>query len=417
MGIFIILGFIYRGGSQISMQRVAIRNGTQQGRTKRRIIVGSLLLLCILCAGGAAVWFDHRASSSTPASQTNAVVRYKGHRSSEVPVSTNRMLSMMDAHSPTSSMPWNIALDPTHGYTWVAEPGCEPLPKCPTSFPSVIGQYSYADGAFIQDFTEPQGYTSPFFVVIDSVGHLWFTQPNSDAIGEFDPTNNVWQQWPVTKNTQPYALAIDAHDNIWFTEFSGSQIGFLNTKTHKIVETPTPTPHSDPYGITITSNGVGWFAENRNAVSQIGSFTATTNGKIAIAEHPVNALRPHLITTDAAGNVWFSEGFEGYIGEYNPATGTNRRYPVYLSYCVSALVCPATHISSVHADNNGNVWFTDSLNQKVGYLVPATGQVVSRTLPPNSHPHDGLTLDKNGRVWFTEQDTLTLNMWSMNSVK
>ena len=399
------------------MQRIATQQSTQQSRTKRRIIIGTLLLLCILCASGTAAWVQLHALNKAAVPQGDPIIHYKGHRSNEVPISSTRSLSMVQAHAPTSSLPWNIALDPVHGYAYVAEPGCEPLPACPKPFPSMIGQYSYADGAFIQNFTEPVGYTSPFFIVADTAGHLWFTQPNSDAIGEFDPINNLWQQWPVKKNTQPYALAIDAHNNLWFTEFGGSQIGFLDTKTHTVVETPTPTPASDPYGITIASNGVGWFAENRNAISQIGSFTVTTNGKIRIVEHAVIALRPHLITTDTAGNVWFSEGFQGDIGEYNPVTGTNRVFPVYTGFCLDALTCKGTHISGVRADDKGNVWFTDSISGRVGYLVPATGQVVTRTLALTSHPHDGLILDKNGRVWFTEQDAFVLSVWPMSSVK
>ena len=296
------------------MQRIADRNGTQQSRSRRRMLIGTLLALCIICAASTAVWVHmHTSNATTPVSQLSPGLPYTGHRSSEVPLSTSRSLSMAESHAPTTTIPWGIALDPAHGYVWVAEPGCEPLPTCATSFSSTIGQYAFSDGTFIQDFTEPKGYTSPLFIVADPAGHLWFTQPTSDAIGEFDPVKDVWNQWPVAKNSQPYDIALDAQGNLWFTEFGGNRIGFFDTHTHTLVETPVPTAQSDPYGITIASNGVVWFAENRNAVSQIGSFTVTTNGKIKIAEHPVAALRPHLITTDAAGNVWFTEGFSGFI--------------------------------------------------------------------------------------------------------
>jgi virginiamycin B lyase len=323
---------------------------------------------------------------------------------------------MVDAHAPTTTLPWGIALDPSRGYVWVAEPGCDPLPACATSFPSSIGQYAYSDGAFIKDFTEPAGYTGPLFVVNDAAGHLWFTQPNSDAIGELDTVNNVWQQWHVKKNAHPYDLAIDSRGNLWFTEWGVNQIGFFDTHTHTLVETPIPTANTNPYGITIDNKGTVWFAEN-SPIGQIGSFTATANGKITIVEHAVTALRPHLITTDKAGNVWFTEGFAGYISEYNPVTGTDLRYRVYSGVCLSPINCAGTHISGIRVADNGDVWFSDSLNERVGYLVPATGQVVARVLPINSHPHDGLVLDNNGRVWFTEEYGMQLNTWPMGNVK
>jgi len=400
------------------MERTVPANAFPQDRSRRRVIIGTILSLCIVCASVSALWvYMHTTNTQQPLAQTNPVVPYTGHRSDEIPLSSSRSLAMVESHAPTTTTPWGIALDPQHGYVWVAEPGCEPLPTCTTVYTSTIGQYAFSDGAFIQDFTEPKGYTSPLFVVADPAGHLWFTQPTSDAIGELDPVNGVWHQWSVKKNAQPYDLTIDTHDNIWFTEFGGNQIGFFNTTTNTLVETPIPTLQSDPYGITIDSKGTAWFAENRNAISQIGSFTTTTNGKIKIVEHPVNALRPHLITTDKAGKVWFSEGFSGYISEYNPIDGTNRRFLVYPGACLNVKNCTGTHISGIRADDKGNIWFTDSLSQHVGYVVPATGQLVLHTVPVNSHPHDGLILDKNGRVWFTEQDALTLNVWPVANIK
>ena len=400
------------------MERIARMNVFPQDRSRRRIIIGTLLSLCVICASASALWVYTHTKNTIPVTQAAPAIPYTGHRSDEAPIYTSRSVSMAESRAHTTELPWAIALDESHGYAWAAEPGCEPLPTCPKAFPGIIGQYAFSDGTFIQDFTEPNGYTGPLFIVVDSAGHLWFTQPTSDAIGEFDPVNKVWHQWPVKKNSQPYGMTIDAHNNLWFTEFGGNQIGFFNTTTHTLVETPVPTLQSSPYGITIDSNGTAWFAENRILVSQVGSFTTTTNGKIKIVEYAVGAAsRPHLITTDKAGNVWFTNGFASSIGEYNPITGTNRQFFVYPSSCLVAVGCTTTHISGIRADDKGNIWFSDSLGQRVGYLVPATGQYIERAVPLNSHPHDGLILDNSGRVWFTEQDAFTLNVWPMANVK
>jgi streptogramin lyase len=37
---------------------------------------------------------------------------------------------------------------------------------------------------------------------------------------------------------------------------------------------------------------------------------------------------PHLITSDAAGNIWYSEGFSGYIGKFIPKTGAHQNINV-----------------------------------------------------------------------------------------
>jgi streptogramin lyase len=82
------------------------------------------------------------------------------------------------------------------------------------------------------------------------------------------------------------------------------------------------------------------------------------------------------------------------------------------------LSCTGTHISGIAVDSKGNIWFTDSLSQRVGYLLPSSGQVVAQTLNnSNAHPYDGLVIDNSDRVWFTEEFGLTLTMWPASNVR
>ncbi|QBD77892.1 hypothetical protein EPA93_18590 [Ktedonosporobacter rubrisoli] len=342
----------------------------------------------------------------------------RAHPVIELPASTHRVQATTATQAGTSLNPWGIAIDSEHGFVWVAEPGCEPLPKCQTAFPGIIGKYSLADGSFIEDMKEPAGYSSPLFAAVDPNGHIWFTQPTSDAIGELDPQHKIWHQWPVSKNSSPYDLLFDKRGNIWFTEMGGNHIGFFNPTTHKLVETPIPTTNSNPYGITMDPQGNIWFTENREGVSQIGSFTPTESGTISISEHPAGVKQPHLITADKAGNIWYSAAFAGQIGEFIPSSNTNTIYTVTGNICPNPLACYNTHISGIAADAKGNIWFTDSLSARVGYLIPASGAIKTITVPrKDAHPHDGLAVDKYNTVWFTEQNEFELVMWPDGTLK
>ncbi len=314
--------------------------------------------------------------------------------------------------TPTQATPWAVAIDKSN-HVWVAEPGCDAQPRCPSAFPSYIGEYNRTNGALVQNFLEPQGYSSPVFLAIDAKGNIWFTEPTTNAIGKLTPTSPPrWHQWAVpTANANPYDLVFDSNGNIWFTEFSGNQIGFFNTATKIFVETVIPTPGSVPYGITRASNGNIWFVENSQP--KIARFTPTTTGAIKIVEQVVNSPTgptPHLITTDGAGNIWYSEGFSGDIGEYMPKTKTHTNINVSIGLCPSPTpgttptACPGTHISGIGVDSLGHVWFDDALSARVGYYDPTTGVVKTLTLAnPNAHPHDGLALDGNNNTWFTEE--------------
>jgi len=384
----------------------------------KRTLMGMALALLLIIAGTSA-FLSFRSTFTRP-EQPKAVrpPSYWVQRSPEVPLASHRALSMVASQRATALLPWGIAVDSLHGFTWVAEPGCEPKPKCPSTLPGILGQYALADGTFITNFSEPGGYSSPLFVVVDGNGEVWFTQPSSDAIGEFDPHNESWQQWHLRKGSSPFDLVLDRNGNLWFTEFGASAIGFFNPRTHTLLEHPTPTPASNPYGITVDPQGTAWFTENAVGVDQIASFAPTLSGAIHIREHAVGGLRPHLIATDRAGNLWYSGGFDGDIGEFHPRSGSSTRFVVYRGTCSSPRACSGTHISGIAVDSKGQVWFTDSLSQRVGYLLAATGQVVTRTLAgSNAHPYDGLLLDGSDRVWFTQEFGLMLTIWPASLVK
>jgi streptogramin lyase len=91
----------------------------------------------------------------------------------------------------------------------------------------------------------------------------------------------------------------------------------------------------------------------------------------------------------------------GNITEFDPATQNIRHYKVATA-CRRVNNC--THTSGIAADKQGNIWFSDSLNATVGCYYPAKGIAKIQPLSdPNAHPHDGLAIQSNGTLWFTEQ--------------
>jgi virginiamycin B lyase len=377
-----------------------------------------MLVLLIIITGTGAFLLFKAAFSSPEQSQVVHPLHDSVPRSEGAPFSTHRALSIAANQAPTTLMPWGIALDEVHGYTWVAEPGCEPRPKCPSNIQGIIGQYALSDGNFIQNINVPVGYSSPLFLALDANGDVWFTEPTTDAIGVFNPQDGTWNQWSLKKGSSPFDLIFDTQGNLWFTEFGSNKIGFLNLSTHQVIDNPIHTADSNPYGITITPQGTIWFTENAIGVDQIASFTPTSSGTIKITEHAVTAIRPHLIAADRAGNLWYSGGFGGNIGKFNPRSGSSSIFVVFQGACLTPPNCTGTHISGIEVDSKGNVWFTDSLTQQVGYFIPSSGRIVMRpTHTSNSHPYDGLLIDNSDRVWFTEEFGRTLTMWPASTVK
>lgn len=312
---------------------------------------------------------------------------------------------------PKGNDAWGTAMNKV-GNIWVALPGCDPTPTCPSGTPpGKLVIFNPTTSKWVNIHTLPAGYAQPFFLAFDQKGRLWFPLPMGNAIGMYIPSKNTYQQWTVpTPNAGPWDLAIDAQGNIWFTEHFTNKIGRFNPVTHTFTEIATPSSNSQPYGITLDSSGNVWFTENNPSVALIAEYT--TQGQLneyKIRDSYDGSLTPHLITVDPNGNVWWTEGFVGMIGELNvsqavPGTNsgvTEYAYPRLCGTCT-------THTSGIGVDKaNGLIWFDDSLQQVYGsFPYSGTGSFTMYEAPgyANSpHPHDGLMVDSQNRIWFTEE--------------
>lgn len=321
--------------------------------------------------------------------------------------------------------PWGLARDHA-GNIWVAEPECDPNiynhPVCSSTHQGYLikytgpGFHNGAQPAYI--YGEPAGYSSPFFVAVDANNNIWFTEPVTNALGELDRQGN-WHQWSIpTPNASPFDLTIDTYGHIWFTEPGVSAVGEFNPGTQQFLSFPTPTPQGDPYGIAgpdpLTDSI--WFTENNNQVHRIGRLLPIPGGGISgrIQEYiapATNNNTPHLITFDRRGNIWWSEGWSGKIGQLVIRQAVNNTSAGVQEYSVPSPNCPpasncGVHISGIAAAPDGSIWFDDSLSSRTGSYTPGRGfslYTLEGGVSSGSHPHDGLIVDANGNPWLSEQ--------------
>jgi streptogramin lyase len=317
-------------------------------------------------------------------------------------------ITTTDFNIPSSLDPWGTAFD-SKGNVWLAIPGCDPSPTCSsTTPPGEIAEFNPVTSTWMNTYQLPSGYAQPLFLAFDAQGRLWFPLPMGNSIGMFDPSNNTFQQWAVpTANAGPWDVAIDGNGKIWFTEHYTNKIGSFDPVTQTFLEVSTPASNSLPYGIVVDASNNVWFTENNSSVALIGEFTS--GGKLQeykIRSGSSGGVTPHLITVDPNGNIWWSEGWVGMIGELKvslAAPGTNNGVKEY-AYQKVCSTC-SKHTSGIDVDRNGLIWFDDSLQQIFGSFPDSgTGSFITYSTPTsNGHPHDGLNVEEFNRVWFDEE--------------
>jgi streptogramin lyase len=311
--------------------------------------------------------------------------------------------------------PWGTAIDRS-GNVWFAEPGCDFTPTCPPETPpGQIGELDRSSGRFRHYRLPDVPGNQPIFLAFDQSGNLWFTTPNNSMVGEFRPsTRRFAGQWAVTAGSGPWDLTF-AHGRLWYTEFLGSAVGSFDPATHTHRDFQTPTPGSQPYGITARDRRI-WFTENPETVDQVGVLD-TTKGN-SISEYPIHEPKggtPHKIVVDRRGHPWWTEGWSSTIATLDPAVAKPGSCGTVLGTCsgVQRFTPPAsttcgsgTHTSGIAYDRRTNrIWLDDSLTGEVGSFTPSTQAFAMTALSDCGHPHDGLSVDSAGHVWFGEEFT------------
>jgi streptogramin lyase len=96
-------------------------------------------------------------------------------------------ISNITEFSVPGSDPWGTTFD-SSGRVWVALPGCDFAPSCPSSTPpGKLALFDPVAQNWVTIVSLPTGYGQPIFVAVDHNGKVWFTMPITNALGMYDP--------------------------------------------------------------------------------------------------------------------------------------------------------------------------------------------------------------------------------------
>lgn len=154
---------------------------------------------------------------------------------------------------------------------------------------------------------------------------------------------------------------------------------------------PLPSSSDDLMGLVVGSDGNLWTAENQSGA--IATFNPVSG---AISEYPLPTGTPGVARPDAValgndGNVWFTDQINDVVGSITPS-GTVTEYPLPVNANPRRLA----------AGSDGNMWITDSNNNAI-IKVSLTGTILaSYPVPTGGAGVYGIAAGPDGNLWFTE---------------
>ncbi len=331
-----------------------------------------------------------------------------------------------------------------------------------TAFFTASATTNATNQSTIVEYPVPTLTGGPQSIAIQAPGHVWFTLPQENAIGELVVTSTVDYTFyihPVpTSAGEPYDLVYDGRF-IWFTERAGNKLGQLDTITKIITETLLTPVDSMPTSIDVAPNGHIWLTKPGASTGNISRYNPTTatfqnytyskvgtptavpheitvvNDNVIgftvptiniiveldlvpttkFSEIPVNdigspsSFPPGGITNDGQ-NLWISAPTKNWLGIYS--TGTLGNF-LWLN-APSSAAKPTT----IHYKPDGSlrqIWYVGTTSNHMGNIIVNTqGKKVSSLdfiLPQaNSLPTD-IAVDDNNHAWIAESGNNKIAEW------
>jgi streptogramin lyase len=158
---------------------------------------------------------------------------------------------------------------------------------------------------------------SPYHVITDSKGLLWFTEGDMGKLVSLDRATGKIKEYKAPGTISTKGVVADAQDNIWYTNYLGHTLGKLDRKTGTITQFRPPTKYATFYGVTLDKKtGYLWLSDTDG--NHITRFDPKTE---QFVEYPIPTPDsfPRFMDVDTVtGKIWFTEYFNGKIGALDP---------------------------------------------------------------------------------------------------
>jgi len=289
---------------------------------------------------------------------------------------------------------------------------------------------SYPVGAIEAAYYKvPTQNAAPWAITIDTLGNVWFTEENSvsNKIGVFFPENGSIKEFQIpTPQAEARSITAASDGTIWFVEHGGNKVASLSPVDGKITEWPifTAPPAGRPEGgVALDSKGYVWFLEPAFGTNGTGTvdrlnphtgevvkYASPTCNRVTAVNETVAASQLTALIVDLRDNVWVTDMLCNWVGLLTPNATSMSLYS--LPY-TPKLYTPAPGLGysgGLVIDHGGRLWFTESYDNKIGTLEPATG--ISSEWPVPIVKDElwdpgpwSLAVDSRGHVWFTQPCT------------
>ena len=240
-------------------------------------------------------------------------------------------------------------------------------------------------------------------MALDSKNSLWYVDPLTKTMGNYDPSTNINKQFAIPNNVTPSGITIDSSDKVWITSpTSGEVLVFdpqIGNMTRKL---PISENKGFPFAIVSDPiNNLIWFTDEAGKLAKIDpannySITEYTPSGNQSLQSPTALLIDKL-----TGEIYISQHDGHKVTSFAPLTRTFTDLPI-----INESGLPF----GMAFDKYGNLWVAEHTINKIAVIDAQKLKIREVTLENSAPFVQWLTSDSSGNMWFAEQRGNSIGM-------
>jgi copper transport protein len=210
-------------------------------------------------------------------------------------------------------------------------------------------------------------------------------------------------EYELPESSKPLYPLYDGKNSIWISDLSSPRLWQFSLDTQNF--TSYSFYGSATVFLTQDNQGKIWFVDGQE--NKIGYFDPS-NKQITTKSLPkiapvIDDSIPTFIQADFDGNIWIAIINKDVILKYQPDLDLFEE--IYL---------PARESKpfALTIDSEGKIWFTESSSGKIGFIDPKNNKIIEFSPEQPLTSPEALIFDKEGNLWIAEHAGLAITKFS-----
>ena len=244
-------------------------------------------------------------------------------------------------------------------------------------------------------------------MAMDSKNSLWYVDPLTKTIGNYDPSTNLNKQFTFTRYVTPSGIAIDSNDKLWITSPGSGEVMIFDPKVGNVTQKLLiKDKKARPFAIVSDPvNNLIWVTDEAGKLVKIDPAN-----NYSITEYSPSGnkslLSPTALLIDkSSGEIYISQHDGHRIASFNPLTKIFTDLPIINE---SGLPFGMAY------DKYGNLWVAEHTINKIAVIDTQKSKIKEVTLETPAPFVQWLTSDSDGNIWFAEQRGNSIGMIEPN---